>query len=325
MTVASDVANTKSRYVVFELPFPLRLRNSVPGEGQHTRPLLVGVTPPCELSTLLVMSKTATQGLHGIGELEGGDPYGRWSHTRVQARFHCITSPEVRTWLDATIVERAVSAANVLIAHYRDLGDQPLLRELSMLDIVHFKIVEEFDQGNAREHWYSTGRSALVFGIDEERQHLEDHLRKRVQAAAPVEFLRQLQLAVEAHARSGDHRLAVIEMAALFEAWLRRYIVSALAERGCEPAKIERRFNRSDGRSMGVTEIARSLLPEVFDFDFLNAEAGQEWQSALRDLRNSLIHGSRETVTEEEARRAISAGRRAKEAIMASRSQRDTQ
>ena len=288
----------------------------MPGDGQQTAPFVVGAGVPCELSTLLVMSKTETQGIHGMGELAGGDPYGRWSHTLIQARFHCPTSPEVKAWPDVTIVERAVTATNVLIAHYRDLASQPLLRELSMLDIVHFKIVEEFGPGNAREHWYSTGRSALVVGIDEARRRMEDGLRARIGAAAPVEFLHQLQLDVEAHLSSGDHRLAVIEMATLFEAWLRRYIVHALTTQGSQPHDIERRFTNRSGRFIGVTDIARTLVPEVFGFDFLNSEAGLAWQRDLRDLRNSLVHGSRETVTTEEAKLAIAAGRAAREAIM---------
>jgi hypothetical protein len=316
MTAPSDAAHAENRHVVFDLPFPLRIRDSVPGEQQQTPPFVVGSSPPCELSTLLVVSNTATQGMHGKGELEGGDPYGRWSHTRVQARFHCPTSPEVTTWPDAVIVERAVSATNVLIAHYRDLAMQPLLRELSMLDIVHFKIVEEFGVSNAREHWYSTGRSALVFGIDEERQRIENQLRQRAVAAAPVEFLRQLQLDVESHLSGGDHRLAVIEMASLFEAWLRRYIIHALTRQGCQANEIAARFVSPSGRHLGVTEIARDLVKDVFGFDFYNSPTGLTWKTDLRDVRNSLIHGSRETVTPDEARRAIAAGRTAREAIM---------
>lgn len=316
MTAPSDATSTQNRYVVFDLPFPLRIRNSVPGDGQQAAPMFIGVKPPCELSTVVVESETEVQGVRGAGELEGGDPYGRWSHTRVQARFHSVTSAEVKTWDDRTIVYHAVAAANVLIAHYRDLAFQPLVRELSALDIVHFKIVEEFGSGNAREHWYSTGRSALVFGIDEARQRMEDSLRERTGAAAPVEFLRQLQLDVEAHLSSGDHRLAVIEMATLFEAWLRRYIVQALTTRSSSPLDIERRFTTRSGRFMGVTDIARTLVPQTLGFDFLNSPAGLAWKRDLRDLRNSLVHGSRETVTAQEARQAIAAGRGAREAIM---------
>lgn len=316
MTTPLDAACTQNRYVVFDLPFPLRIRNSVPGDGQQTAPMFIGVKPPCELSTIVVASEAGTQGMRGAGELEGGDPYGRWSHTRVQARFHSATSGEVKVWDDRAIVDHAVAATNVLIAHYRDLASQPLVRELSALDIVHFKIVEEIEPGNAREHWYSTGRSALVFGIDDERRRMEDQLRLRVEQAMPVEFLRQLQLDVEAHLRSGDYRLAVIEMAGLFEAWLRRYIVQTLSQRGLSADAIEQRFTTRSGMPIGVSEIARTLVPEVFGIDFLGSEAGLIWRTDLRDLRNSLIHGRRETVSADEASRAIAAGRQARAVIM---------
>lgn len=311
----SDVG-TENRYVVFDLPFPLRIRDSVAGAEQQTAPFFVGTAPPCEIATLLVMSATGVQGMRGKGELEGGDPYGRWSHTRVQVRFHCLTSSEVRQWEDSVLVARAMSAANTLIAHYRDLGNQPLLRELSMLDVVHFKIVEEFGQDKSREHWYSTGRQALVFGVNDERRRMEDVLRQRVQAATPVAFLRQLELDVLAHAESGDYRLAVIEMATLFESWLRRYIVIVLAERGHSQADINRRFVRQNGRFMSVTEIARTIVPEVFAFDFLNSQPGRDWQLSVRDLRNELVHGSCETVTKEDATRALSAGHAARNIII---------
>lgn len=314
--VAVDAAKTQNRYVVFDLPFPLRLTDSLSIDDQQGPPFYVGTSPPCEIGTLLVMSKTGIQGMQARGELAGGDPYGRWSHSRIQVRFHCISYPVVQSWSDPAIVEQAVTATNLLVSNYRDLGNQPLVRELSFVDIVHFKIVEEFGEDDFREHWYSTGRRELVMGIDKDRKRMEEILRQRLAANVSVEFLRQLQLEVEAHVASGDHRLAVIEMAALFEAWLRRYICYVMAKRGVAQSEIDKQFIRQNGSAMGITEIAKILVPKLLGLDFLNSSSGKEWQNDLRDVRNALIHGSRENVSREEVQRAITAGRIARETIM---------
>lgn len=59
---------------------------------------------------------------------------------------------------------------------------------------------------------------------------------------------------------------------------------------------------------MTITEIVRSILPRVTGQEFLKTDAGKEWAVALRDVRNDLVHGSRESLTEADAHRAMIAG-----------------
>lgn len=133
----------KQRYVVFELPFPLLLPDSMGADpdADFAPEIFVSGTPPAGIKTAL-MSRGGG-GFQAWGELEGGDPYGRVSYTRLQVRFNGDVSPEVLSWSTDTLLAAAVDRANALVIHYRDLANQPVLAELSVPDLVHFWVVEE--------------------------------------------------------------------------------------------------------------------------------------------------------------------------------------
>ena len=300
------------RYVSFELPFPLALRNSLPdwdqppGQEELAPEIYVAGEPPAAVTTRLIIAKGGgTQGIQAFGELEGGDPYGRISFSRVCVRYHIETTPTAEGWDGDQLARAAVTAVNRVITHYRDVAGKWILSPLSVDDVAHFVIVEDY-AAHPRHTWFLTkGRGPLRMGLGEEERAREEALRARLQSGQDVPFLRQLHLAALSHFDSGDFRLAVVEQATLFEAWLRRRLVGALRQQGMTEDKIEKKFQDPKGKFLTITTIARDLVPEILGKNFVKSAPGQAWQKKCVFVRNELIHGSREAVSQAEATAAL--------------------
>ncbi len=92
----------RNRVVVFDLPFPL-LMSDLDEAGE----IEVAGTPPAGVGLQRRMNERAATQSPGI--LQGGDPYGRVTYTRVHVRFHVPLSPEVLGWDDEQLIATAVA------------------------------------------------------------------------------------------------------------------------------------------------------------------------------------------------------------------------
>lgn len=322
MADSSEAATDKrlvQRRALFELPFPLLLENSLPdwdqqpGEEELAPEIYVAGAVPAAVSTRLISSKGGAQGIQAFGELEGGDPYGRISYSRVCVRFHIETTPVAEQWGGDELVHFAMTIVNRVITHYRDIAGKWILSAVSVDDVAHFVIIEEY-AAHPQHTWFLTkGRGPLRTGLGKNEKAREEELRSRLQSLQDVPFLRQLHLAVLHHFDSGDFRLSVVEQATLFEAWLRRYLVSALRQQGITEDGIRKKFQEQRGRFLTITAIARDLVPEVFKKYFLSSAPGQAWQEHCVFVRNELIHGSREAISQAEAIAALEAADKARQ------------
>jgi hypothetical protein len=168
-------------------------------------------------------------------ELEGGDPFGRFSTSEAQVRFNLETSPKVAGLEHSELVELATAALNRLIEHYRDLDDQPLIRRVSAADLAHFKI-RYLKAGVAlNDLEYATGHGPLRGRSKDEIEALDTFLRERLQRVDAPDLFRELELRTHQLYRERDYRGAVIEAAILFESWLKAFVRGQFAGRGLSP------------------------------------------------------------------------------------------
>jgi hypothetical protein len=98
----------ENRFVLFDLPFPLRL-----GDLQEFGEITVNGSPVCGVG--LSRKSNERPGIQSLGIVEGGDPYGRSTYTQVQLRFYLPTSPEVAAWGDNEPIRTAIDRINHLI------------------------------------------------------------------------------------------------------------------------------------------------------------------------------------------------------------------
>lgn len=312
----------KNRHVVFNLPFPLLVRDSLQIEGIPTpagSEFYVAGDPPVGIATALM---AATGGaFQAWGELAGGDPRGRVSFTQVQCRFDLRASLEVASWTDDELIGRAIDAANQVIANYRDLADQPSLTTLRVGDIVHFWVVDEEDDGGFAKRALGRAPGPLITGIGEEQLRIEAGLRDRLARDQVPGFLRSIDLDAHRHQWNGDWRIVVIEAAVYFEAWLSRELRATFLHRGLSETEADAKFreDRPPHRYRSITAIAKHLIPEAWGFDFLECDAGKEWAMKARDVRNAIVHGSLESVDAATGLAAMDAVKGALRAIISAR------
>ncbi|MBI4190812.1 MAG: hypothetical protein HY525_09785 [Betaproteobacteria bacterium] len=291
-------------YVVFDLPYPLLILDSTTlddtnGEAPE---IYVAGTPPAGIKTIL-MSRAGGV-FRAWGELEGGDPYGRVSFTRVQVRFHVPTSPEVAQWSDDDLIEHAVERANALVSHYRDLADQPLLAELAVRDLIHFWLIEETQGTDPVKRQIGRARGPLRVGIGDEERARDAQLRGRLQTTEPVPFLRDVDLNTRRHLIGADYALAAIEAALFFEAWLSRLLHQRFLANGLSSEAAKTKFIDERGQPRSIWWVAKNLIPEAYGSDFVSTPEGIAWANDAKDLRNRLVHGEQERASKAEAEAA---------------------
>ena len=83
-------------------------------------------------------------------------------------------------------------------------------------------------------------------------------------------------------------RLALIEAAVLFEAWLTNFLREKYANQRLSSPQIEAKFVSRNGRPVSVTHIAKSVVKDATKFDFDKTQQYQEWETKVRNLRNDL-------------------------------------
>jgi len=133
---------------------------------------------------------------------------------------------------------------------------------------------------------------------------VDARLRAAVAKTEPPEIGPTLDADILDHLDLHEWRLAVIQTAVFFEAWLSRFARARFAQAGPSPSAIEAKFLRSDGQPKSATAIAKNLVKEATGVDFSATTEYDNWAKEVRDLRNDLVHGKRFDVTHSEAIRA---------------------
>jgi hypothetical protein len=289
-----------NRVVVFDLPFPLLMR-----EFDEGGEIYVAGSPPAAVGIVRRMNERPA--VQSLGVLEGGDPYGRVSYSRVQVRFHVPTTPAVESWSDDDLIRASVDRVNQLVEHYRDVIDDPLARPVSWLHVVHFTIFEEFAGGDRQQRAVPRGAGPLRLGLDALGKAHDALIRARLQRVQPPSIHRMIELDIRARVSSGEYRLAVVDAATLLESWLRPALERAFESNGETPEVIASHFIHANGLLRGVRNVVTTVLPMATQYSGLQSTTEfWDWDRA-RELRNELVHGHRLTITLSDAVEAIEA------------------
>ncbi len=302
--------------LLFSLPFPVYVPDTIAdGQFASIRPeIYVAGEPPVGIQ--LIRRMRTGVAVASQMELEGGDPFGRYSTSDVQVRFNLDASPSVAGLEHNEVAELATVAVNRLLEHYRDLANQPLIRRVSTADLAHFKIRYLGGGASLHDMEYATGHGPLRGRSKEEAEALDAQLRDRLQRADPPALFRELELRAHQLYGERDYRGAIIEAAILFESWLKTFVRQQFALRGLSPDRIEAKLRTKEGQHHKASYVARVLLKEATGFDFSATSDYTAWRRQVADVRNDLVHGTRHAVTEGEATACFEAVHRAKEVIM---------
>jgi hypothetical protein len=234
-------------------------------------------------------------------ELEGGDPFGRYSTSDLQVRFSLATSPRVAEVEQSELVELATTALNHLIEHYRDVADKPLIRRVSAADIGHFTILYKRGEEHLQATTYGTGHGPLLGRSKDECDAMDLKVRDRLKRLDGPPLFRELELRTQQLFGERDYRGTVIEAAILFECWLKSFVRAQFALRGLTSDRIEAKLRTNKGKPRTANDVARSLLKEATGFDFVASNEFTVWRRQVADVRNDLVHGTRHNVTQSEA------------------------
>lgn len=136
---------------------------------------------------------------------------------------------------------------------------------------------------------------------------IDAELRRRVGSGSEVPFLRAVKLNIHRHLTGAEYRLAVIESAVFFEAWLKRILQKRFRDAGLSEAATQAKFRDRQGQPRTIWAIAKHLVPDAFNVDFISTAEGLAWSAHVKDARNLLVHGVKEQATKAEAEAAYSA------------------
>ena len=238
-----------------------------------------------------------------------GDRAGKASFTSVRVMIDLAQVPADLHWHMEHLCGLSVDAANHLIDWYRVVADRPFLRRVTPALVHEFRLITVFDDDSTDPppRLYVTGSGPMqTFGAGLEAR-IDSQLRTAVAQAEPPPIGAILDADVRSHLEQREWRLAVIQVAVLFEAWLHRFVRARFARKRIPSADIEAKFLRADGVPKSATSIAKSLVKEATGFDFSATAEYRSWEKKVRDLRNDLVHGARFDVTQTEATEACDA------------------
>lgn len=306
-------------HVQFLLPFQIPL----PDTSEDWEPLPVYSEPPCSISTYLHPYKEGGMVLHG--RIEGADPYGRSRYSEIIAAFRegdllnldgiepnitqdmaleMNTMGAMRDNYKHRAIELAVTATNRLIDFYRAKFMDPLLHTVRASDIMHFKVFRSVD-GKSEPHVpISIPNGFLATGNPNPHSEALQDFRKLVGSFLHMEFILELDLQVRRHIELGEYRFAVIFAALQFEYWIKELVKMKLTVEGKTPDDIRKVFWKSKHKPHSVYHIATKTAKAVLNVDFEPLDECEEWSNHCKNLRNDLIHGTRQNVTKEDATRA---------------------
>lgn len=242
-----------------------------------------------------------------VGEVPG-DRAGRASFSSVRVIFDISRINPKNHQNLPFFCHHAVQAINHFIAHYRVIADRPYVGPVTMTVIQRFNLTSEFEDGEQIQQPYCLGMPLNGMGgaIPDEQ---DAALRAAIALSVPPSIDETLDTNIRNYLDLQEGRLAVIESAVAFEAWVSRHLREKLLARGT--LDIEKLFLDKRGNPCSITNIAKKLVRLVTGHDFGSTDEYAAWSSKVRDLRNDIIHGKCFDVSREQAIQAYDAVRAA--------------
>jgi hypothetical protein len=241
-----------------------------------------------------------------MGELPG-DRTGRASFSSVLVIMRYADLEEANRDNPEYSAQVAVDAVNHLVDHYRVIADRPWVSHVTCSVIQEFRIFRQYDDGPDDQMEFGSGSGPLEgFGgaLDEA---LETQLRAAVAQEQSSDFVSRLDADIRDHLDLQEWRLAIIQSAVLFEAWLSSFIRRRFATKGLAANVIDDKFINARGLPKSATALASQVVNEATGFDFEGTPHFASWAADVRDPRNELVHGKRSAASRVEATAAYSA------------------
>lgn len=257
----------------------------------------------CGLRFLRRANNQSRQGFHLMGAVPG-DRVGRISFTSVKAMFDLDQFDDALHADASHFVELAVDAVNHFIAHYRIIANRPWINAVTPQMLGDFQFETVYEDGTRDSYAYGASNGPLDGFGGAIAQESDQALRAAVGDQTPPPIDATLDANIRNNLDLRDWRMAAIEAAVLFEAWIVPAIRARLVANGLSTADIDARFSRPNGVPHSVTHIAKTLVYEACQLDFKSTVEYADWAAHARDVRNELVHGSRIDVTRNEAVRA---------------------
>ncbi|GAA1858259.1 hypothetical protein GCM10009836_43070 [Pseudonocardia ailaonensis] len=277
---------------------------------------LLGGEIECGLRLLRRANNRGRPGFHMMGATPG-DRLGRFSFKTVKAMFDLDQVDRSRFHDPAYFSNLAVDAINHLISHYRVIADAPWINPVTSEMLGEFQVETIYSDRSAECFAYGASAGPLEgFGsaLDANRDHA---LRIAAASVGPPEMSLALDVNVRNNLDLRDWRMAAIESAVMFEAWLIPALKTRLAVNGIQDPDIDSQFRKPDGFPRSITHVAKKVVKEACGLDFEATTEFTEWTRNVCDIRNALIHGSRIDATPDEALLAYRSARAAMKLIEA--------
>lgn len=263
-----------------------------------------------------------------LGEVPG-DRTGRASFSTVEVRFDPRSVPHDALTEESSIpppvfmfgvagtpnqaggldqwVSYALSAVNHFIEHYRVICMRPWVYPVTEAIIQHFSIGTETPDGNVTWQIYMGSIGPMHgFGGSIPKEE-DDLLRSAVHQPSPPDVRATLYQEILSHLELGRFRLAVVEIAVLFEAYITAVLKTYLTQDGRSDDEIEEILYMSAGRPHDVEHLAKVVIREQTGFHFNGTREFKEWKENVARLRNDVVHGRRFDISETEAVEALTA------------------
>jgi hypothetical protein len=173
-----------------------------------------------------------------MGEMPG-DRAGRASFSSVKAMFDLQSmKPEYH----GKVVDLAIEAINKFISHYRVIANRPYVQPVTPGVIQEFQIQTRFEDGTSQTTEFRTA-SGVLHGMGGSIPDDQDRaLRVALAKDLPPIIYASLDADIRDHLDLRKSRLALIETAVLFEAWLSNFVREQYANQGLPRSQIEAKF-----------------------------------------------------------------------------------
>lgn len=289
--------------VEFALPFPIYLPNTMDQNGAKIGQPIQIASPVAEIHLTRVIRTNV--GIAVPLEMDGGDPYGRFSFSVLSVRLRVPADAKTDQW---PVAHQAVSAVNALICQYRDVAEQPLIPQVATEAIGHF-ILSFMENGQLVQPatTLATGYGPAVGRATAEQQKREDKIRERLASNSEISIFREFELRAHQLFYQQEYRGAIIETAILFEAWLKSRLHSAFLRKGLTDELTRLKFLNDKKHPRTADYVAKHLVKEATGFDFSITNEYRLWRAEVADVRNDLVHGTRRSAVRGDAERAIDA------------------
>lgn len=238
-----------------------------------------------------------------MGEVPG-DRTGRASFSTVECYFD-IDALGNRAAGMPIWAEAALDVVNHFIQHYRVIADRSYIYPVTPSIVQHFDIGTVTEGADTTWQQYATGSGALngLGGSIPEEQ--DSQLRAAIANSSPPDVKLILDQQVKSYLDLREWRLAIIETAVLFEAYLTNVLVTYLSQKGLPSGEIRALLHKEDGRPHEVEHLAKSVIRKLTGFDFAQTVEFQRWKEDVLRIRNEVVHGRTFDISKADAERAF--------------------